>query len=205
MLECTHAPLTPIRCKAKAEQSLVAMALLKVHVRSPNMTHFIREITSQCWSPLNPDISRLWLGTWTSDTLNGVLRQTPDTPMAMPTRAIYINIVKKLTKPLVEAYYSMLSANIKGPQAVHSDADPSPLQDHFPADNHSQATTLHSSHPLVLTMALPSVLRQEIEAMHIQEDQSRGLSLACTATLNSFTDFTLSNAALFMEMPAGTP
>ena len=71
MLECTHAPLTPIRCKAKAEQSKVAMELLKVHSRSTNMTYFIREITSQCWSPLNPDISRLWLGTWTSDTLNG--------------------------------------------------------------------------------------------------------------------------------------
>ena len=68
--------------------------------------------------------------------------------------------MEKLTKPLV---------------VVHGDDDPSLLQDDFPADNHNQSNTLHSSHPLVFTMALPSALRQGIEATHIQKETPEDL------------------------------
>jgi hypothetical protein len=59
-------------------------------------------------------------------------------------------------------------------------------------------------------VAIPLRLRQDIEAMHIQEPAHhrggppRSLSLNCTATLSTFNKYSTTNAALLLESAAGT-
>jgi hypothetical protein len=205
MLECTHGPLNAIRCAARTKQSSLAAKLLKEHEKSPNLKHFIKSLTSKCWNKTTPDLSRYWLGTWSQDTLESLLLQSQNAPLAMTTRDKYIEIATTLTKPLIDAYYLMLTATIKAKPGRSTEEDPLPLLDHFPTDTHSNGGTLHSSHPLILSMALPSVLRLEIEAMHIQKDHdpNSGPSLNCSDSLFPFTDFTLSDAALLRESADG--
>jgi hypothetical protein len=128
----------------------------------------------------------------------------------MSTREIHIKIVKKLTKPLIDAYYLMLKEVITASPTCGAQEDHLPLLDHFPSDNHSFSNALHSSHPLILLGAMPARLRQEIEATHIQEPANCsegpriGPSLNCTATLSPFNEYSTADAAFILEVAAGT-
>ena len=127
--------------------------------------------------------------------------------MTRAHRTRYIKTAKALTKPLLDAYDLMLKEAITSTPGSSLAEDHLPLLDHFPTDNHSLANRLHSSHPLVLTSAMPALLQQEIEAMHIQtasDPSFRGPTLNSTPSLSPYTDFTLSDAALLWEPAAGT-
>ena len=54
--------------------------------------------------------SRLWLGMWNEETLSSLLRQTLDSPITLQERRLYITTARKLTAPLLTAYYDMLDA-----------------------------------------------------------------------------------------------
>ena len=134
-----------------------------------------------------------------------MLRQPLDDRMAMPTRSVYIKIVQRLTEPLLNAYYAMLKEIISSPQSRTGQDDPLPLHDHFPADNHARQHTLHSSHPLVLTAALPPLLQQEMEAMHLQPDTAiPGPSLNCARGRFPAHEYMMSDAAILTEIADGT-
>jgi hypothetical protein len=210
LLECKHAPLTAIRANARIEQAEIARKLLNEHAKSRNLQHFIKQFIDRSWSSSTVEPTRLWLGTWTASTLTDMLRQSPTTPMKMSTRDTYIKVVKKLTKPLIDAYYLMLKEVIaasptSGVQKVHS-----PPLDYSPTDNHSPSNAQDPSSPLNRSVAMPVRLRQEIEAMHIQEPANcngghcRGPSLNCTATLSPFNEYSTTNAALLLEVAAST-
>jgi hypothetical protein len=99
----------------------------------------------------------------------------------------------------------MLTATIKAKPSRNMEEDPLFLLDHIPTDIHSTGGVLHSSHPLISSMALPSVLRLEIEAMHIQKDHdpNSGTSLKCSDSLFPYTDSALSDATLLRESADG--
>jgi hypothetical protein len=78
------------------------------HKKSKNLQHLIRSFADRCWSERTEDLSRLWLGTW-SATLSSMLLQSPDAPMKMFQQAVYIDTIRALTKPLIDAYYSQLT------------------------------------------------------------------------------------------------
>jgi hypothetical protein len=209
LLECTHEPLTAIRNSAKVKQAVIADRLLNKYdsKRQGKLRHFIREIKRQCWNPDTPDLSRLWIGTWSPSTLERLLQQGITAPLTRSNRHLYISIAEALTKPLLEAHDGILRAAVAaGPLHPHGD-DHLPLLDHIPADTHKNAEKeLHSSHPLMLTRAFPSLLRQELEATHIQLPPgiNNGPSLHNTHSLSSsYSAFSVSDAALLREPAAG--
>ena len=189
LLECTHAPLTDIRAEAHKKQKSIACALKKDHAKSQNLQHFITQFTNRSWNTNTVELTRLWLGTWSTSTLLDMLKQLPDTPMSMDTRAKYIKIVRKLTKPLIDAYYLMLKEVIATSPTNGAHADDLPLLDHL----------------------MPSLMRQEIEATHIQNTTicngcppRPGPSLNNTNTLSPFHEFIIADAALLQEQAAST-
>ena len=128
-----------------------------------NLTHFIRHFIDHAWNPRTVELTRLWFGTWSINTLKTLLRQTLTTPMSMPVRAQYIKITQQLTKspPLlaIDTYQLLLREVVSTCPNGGSSEDHLPLLDHFPADNHSP-TRMHctaSSHPLILSQAMPSL------------------------------------------------
>jgi hypothetical protein len=131
----------------------------------------------------------------TASSLTDMLKQSPTTPMKMSSRAIYIKIVRKLTKPLMDAYYLMLKEVISASLTCEAQEDHLPSFDCFSSDNHFSSKALHSLHSLILS-----------GAMHIQEpakcsgDHRRGPSLNCTATLIPFNKYSIPNTALFLKV-----
>jgi hypothetical protein len=128
----------------------------------------------------------------------------------MSSREMYIKIVRKLTEPLIDAHYIMLKEVIAASPTSGAQEDHLPLLNYFPANNHSSSNSLHSSHPLILWGVRPVRMRQEIEAMHIQEPANcngchrRGPNLNCTATLSPFNEYSTADAALLLEAAAST-
>jgi hypothetical protein len=155
ILQCKHAPLIAIRANARIEQRDIASNLLKNHAKSQNLQHFIEQFIACSCSSNTAELTRL--------------RQLPTTPMKIFTREIYIKTVRKLTKLLIEAYYLMLKEVIAASPTSGAQEDHLPSLDHFPSDNHSSSNALQTLHPLILSGAMPTQLRQEIEAKHIQE------------------------------------
>jgi hypothetical protein len=89
-----------------------------------------------------------------------MLKQSPIIPMKMSTREIYVKIVRKLTKPLIDAYYFMLKEVIAASPTSGAQEDHLPLLDHFPSNNHLGAIFYYLG-------AMLSRLRQKIEVIHI--------------------------------------
>jgi hypothetical protein len=52
----------------------------------------------------SPNISRIWLETWSMHTLQQILGQPMDSSMAMKQRYTYIDIANKLTALLLVVY-----------------------------------------------------------------------------------------------------
>ena len=108
MLHCSHAPFTAIRTTAQEQQGIAARELL-LTTKSPNQEHFIKQFITASWMSTT-QTSRLWLGMWNEETLSSLLRQTLDSPITLQERRLYITTARKLTAPLLTAYYDMLDA-----------------------------------------------------------------------------------------------
>jgi hypothetical protein len=137
MLQCSFAPLTLIRSTARKQQAAVANDLLKTYRHSADLIHFIHQMCHASWIQ-SPNLHRIWLGTWSSHTLQQRLGRSLDAPMTMKQRHNYIDIAKDLIAPLIHAYHQMLHLNITHkcthPSPFH---DPLPFNDHFPIDTHT--------------------------------------------------------------------
>jgi len=102
MIDCTHLPYQAIRT---ADQNLIAKDLLHT-ARAQSTKHFIRQLIRASWSS-NGNTSRIWLGLWNEHTLRSLLTQSLEARMTLQTRKAYISIARKLTAPLLSAYYQM--------------------------------------------------------------------------------------------------
>ena len=80
--------------------------------------------------------------------------------MSNAQRSLYIATSKALTKPLLNANDLMLREAVAASPLSSAEDDHLPLLDHFPADTGAPDNALHSSHPLVLTRAIPARMRQ---------------------------------------------
>jgi hypothetical protein len=107
ILQCKHAPLIATRANARTKQRDIARNLMKDHAKSRNLQHFIKQCIDRRWSSNTAELTRLWLGNWTASTLTDILKQSPTTHMKMSNREIYIKTARKLTEPLIDAYYLM--------------------------------------------------------------------------------------------------
>jgi hypothetical protein len=122
---------------------------------------------------------RLWLGTWTQPLLYLLLRQKLNAPMSSSKRLKYIKIVRKLTAPLLVAYYKMTTLVCSAQSDVHirSDADPVLL-------------------PTGSTAApLPPQAKAILESMHIQQAPQLATSLLTNIDSICTTPFTLCDIA----------
>jgi hypothetical protein len=106
MLHCTHTSFTAIRKTAQEQQGITAREIL-LTTKSLNQEYFIKQFITASWMSTT-QTSRLWLGMWNEDTLSSLLRQTLDSPITLQERRLYITIARKLTAPLLTAYYDML-------------------------------------------------------------------------------------------------
>jgi hypothetical protein len=128
----------------------------------------------------------------------------------MSTRDTYIKGAKKLTKALIDAYYLMLKEEIAASPKSRAQKDRLPPLNHLLTDNHFYSSAQDQSNPLNRSVVMPVRLRQESEAMQIQEPANcngghcRGLSLNCSATLSSFNEYSNTNAALLLKEAAST-
>jgi len=108
MLDCTHHRYAPIRKEAKMKQAAVASALLEKSKSAPHVTHCIQQFCHASWCKDSPSVHRLWLGRWNKQLLSQLMRQSLTDPLIESDRQLYIKIARKLTAPLLNAYYHML-------------------------------------------------------------------------------------------------
>jgi hypothetical protein len=66
----------------------------------------MQQLCHSSWTP-SPNISRIWLGTWSMHTL-----QPADAPMTMKQRYAYIDIARNL-RHLLDAYSAMININAR--------------------------------------------------------------------------------------------
>jgi hypothetical protein len=110
MLECPHIPFHALRQTAEIDQAVIALDLTHKHSRDQNLIHFIQQICYASWTR-SPNLSRIWLGTWSMHTLQQLLGQPTDEPMTMNQRHTYIDIAKQLfqlTASLLNVYSAMI-------------------------------------------------------------------------------------------------
>jgi hypothetical protein len=104
----------------------------------------------------------------------------------------------------------MLKEVIAASPTSGAQKDHSPPLDYSPTGNYSSSNGQDPSNPSNRSVAMPVRLRQEIEAMHIQKPANcngghcRGPSLNCSTTLSPFNEYSTTNAALLLEVAAGT-
>ena len=103
MLDCTHLPFTALRQTAKTRQAVIAHKLVDRYSQDRDIQCFIQQLCHASWTP-SPNLSRIWLGTWSMHTLNQMLGQPTDSPITMKQRYAYIDTAKKLTAPLLDAH-----------------------------------------------------------------------------------------------------
>jgi hypothetical protein len=137
MLECTHTPFNALRTTAQYRQAVVGRQLTEKYSHDKDMQHFVQQLCHASWTA-SPNISRIWLGTWSMHTLQQILGQPMDSSMTMKQRYTYIDIAKKLTAPLLVAYSAMININtrLKTNNTSHEE-EALPLYDHLPSDTHT--------------------------------------------------------------------
>jgi hypothetical protein len=167
MHDCTHAPYTRIRAEARDKQGVVAQRLFRAQATSPTLKHFIEQICHGSWiNTLNTH--RLGLGRWNQQLLGLLLlRQNLKAPMSSAKRHTCIKIARKLTAPLLVAYYEMttLVCSAQGDAYIRSDADSVLLP------------------PNSTAAPLPPQARAIPESMHMQ--QTPHLATSLLTNLNS--------------------
>ena len=170
MLECTHLPFRALRNTAKTKQAVIAQRLCDKHSQDDDTQCFIQQLCHASWTP-SPNISRIWLGTWSMHTLHQMLGQPADTPMTMRQRYAYIDIAKKLTAPLIDAYSAMININTRTPKhPPPHEVEALPLYDHHPQDTHTELHITDPEHP-EYSEALADRIR-ELELTFVQDDTS---------------------------------
>ena len=117
MLECTHPALSAIRQTARLQQSSVATTLRTKH-QSNLMRHLIDQFEHASWVCPSQHTRRIWLGTWTPETLQALLPVTCSIiePMNTKDRHTYRGIVCQLTAPLIDAYTAMTQLQLSSQQ-----------------------------------------------------------------------------------------
>jgi len=186
MLDCPHPPFHVIRIKARREQGEVALKLLEDNP-SLNMQHFIKQFSHASWIS-STTTSRIWLGLWNQDTIKLLFRQSISAPLSEPTRLLYAKLTRKLTAPLLSAYYEM--------------------QDILARQTHpTTLPTTHTNTPNTPTcdIPIPDFIKTVLENTHIQtSSHSRSYDNNPTI-LNHIADqtatheFSFSNAAFGLQ------
>jgi len=139
------------------------------HADDEHLQHFIEQLHVASWTD-SPNISRLWLGTWTMSTLQRLLGQPADTPMSAHQRFKYITVVKKMTKPLLIAYQTILNINTRSnTTSPKHQAEDLPLYDHHPTDTHTELPITDPDHPEHSEVLIERI--QEIGLLFVQNDE----------------------------------
>ena len=183
MIDCTHPPFDLVRKEAKIEQAAIGRDLLETS-KSSNRTHFIQQFLHASWTS-SPQTVRIWLGLWTTDTLQLMLKQKLNAPISMQARTAYIKVIRKLTAPLLKAYRAMLDINNK-----------------CTAPEHPASTLLH---PPSTTLPLSSTHRTLLENIHEQLPSANAECILNTLdSITSLSTFTISDAAFSLLNADGT-
>ena len=209
MLDCPHLPFTEIRTQARRDQSIAATTMLKgnAHLNSHHK-HFIQQLCHACWMPDNPQLDRLWLGTWNTATLTPLLtRECPlDHPVSSTSRHQYIKVAKLLTAPLLVAYHAMINMSIAKRDRLQGSDDYTPPTESCNR-THSSPTS-HSSQQIQLGLSslelryeecdtFSYIEHLELASMHPQmESESTDLLLLSTDRVLTHTPFTISDSAM---------
>ena len=173
MLDCTHAPFTELRRNAKAKQTKIADTLLKAKP-AKGIVYLIKQFCTASWNN-KYFTSRIWLGLWNHDLLSLMTNRPLTSPMSNSTRSQYIKVTRKLTAPLLDCFYAMVTI-IGGRQG-----QPAPL----PSDpGHTVLTNHH---------------RDVLEALFPQDDvMANGpITLSNLDQVSSVSAYTLSDAASY--------
>ena len=191
MLDCPHPPFTEIRERAQLTQIHTAYNLLAKHSNN-NIQVFIHHLLCDSWIP-SPNIDRIWLGTWTSETLNQLTRQPLTQRMSSANRYTYIAIARKMLAPLQQAYRELIKSTISSAERNFPlrDSAPTPPTPHtqliacnMPTSNLPHTIPSHTS-SLTYTDYI------EIEALHQQLIPTRYtpllLSIARVASPDTYT------------------
>jgi hypothetical protein len=119
--------------------------------------------------------------------------------MSAPQRFNYITVAKKMTKPLIAAYQTILNINTRmTPTPLASLTEDLPLYDHVPADTHTDLPITDPDHP-AYTEALADRI-EELERMFVQTNDvpnhsTTGLDLRMASTTIRLTEFDICDAA----------
>jgi len=113
MLDCPHPPFALVRRQAQQEQS-VAYGKILARSSSNMLKYFVQQMFTASWTS-TPNLHRIWLGTWNPRTLESLLPSSLDTAMSMSMRRVFIDAAKRMTKPLMKAYLTMLDITMRSP------------------------------------------------------------------------------------------
>ena len=191
MLDCPHPSLTPIREQALREQERIIVLSLQA-TSSAHRKHFIQQFATASWTK-SPNIGRIWLGLWNQDTLQQLILPSTHSPMNNQTRQSYIQLSRKLTAPLLAAYYEIQDLLTHTTHPIYH------------TNNDTYLSANHSNHSPSHTITIPPLLRDILENTHIQSSSDIAPSL-----LNHLDDttnissFSLSNAAFGIPDADGT-
>jgi len=110
MLDCPLPALYPIRNAARQAQQSIADRLKHKHCSRLDH-HLIDQLVYASWVQPSTSTKRLWLGLWTIDTLTNIFPPAFDmlSPLSLPDRYRYLDIIKKLLAPLNQAYCQMIA------------------------------------------------------------------------------------------------
>jgi hypothetical protein len=174
--------MLPIREKALKEQGLAVVHSLAA-TKSEHRKHFIQQFAKASWTK-SPNIDRIWLGLWNQDTLKQLMKPSIKADMSNQTRQSYIKLTRKLTKPLLSAYYTM--------------------QDIFTHTTHPTPQT-HITHTASSFIQIPHTLRDILENTHIQSTSTQAPSILHQLDhIDNISSYTLSDAAFGLTNADGT-
>ena len=170
MLECTHTPFIELRRHAKAKQTKIADTLLKAKP-AKGIVYLIQQFCTASWNNKH-FTSRIWLGLWNNDLLSLMTNRPLTSPLSNSTRSRYIKVTRKLTAPLLDCFYAMVTI-IGGRQG-----QPASL----PSDPGHTALTRQD--------------RDVLEALFPQDVMANGpITLSNLDQVSSVSAYTLSDAA----------
>jgi len=188
MLECTYPSFVAIREEAMREQTIEITERLAA-TDSSNRKHFIHQFSKASWTP-SPNIGRIWLGLWNEYTLAQLMKPSIKAQMSRQNRQSYIHLTRKLTAPLLKAYYKMQDI-LTNTRCLQHTA-------HTHTLHTSTTTTQHS-------INIHPILREIIANTHIQYPPQQASSvLNHIDDLNTISSYTLSDAAFGAPNADGT-
>ena len=189
MLNCSYPPFSAIRREAQEAHARLLVDIKGSHTNKQK--YFATQFITGAWNRVDQrQVASFWLGLWNSTTLQCLIKQNLRSPKTMSERRSYTALARKLTQPLLTAYYQML------------DISASSLSGSFPPYS-NQTCTEHSEEPDQPTL-LPTDpspisprLRDILENTFIQTNNpSESASLLHQIdSVHTLDHFTLSHAA----------